>query len=212
MNRFFRWLKESCLPYEDGSLIQAKNLTLPLKINLACGEHKCAGYVNIDLFGNPDLLLDLELELLPFANGSAETVICMSAINYFTRERGSQLITEVYRVLRPGGVARFGTQDLELIAQYYVQKNDTFLFQRSADGRERFEGETRGDKFAAWFYGYSINGHQCRYFYDFDSLAFLFRRAGFSCIARKNFNDSIIPEVEKIDNRPEQMFFLEAIK
>jgi SAM-dependent methyltransferase len=182
------------------------------KLNLCCGMQKVNGYFGIDLVDGADLRLDLESMDLPFGEASLDTVVCMSAINYFTRDRAQRLAGEMYRVLRPGGVCRVGVQDMKALAERYVRGDREFFFQKLPDGRERFEGPTLGDKFAAWFYGYAVDGHPCRYFYDFDSLAHLFRAAGFGLVERKGFGESRIPEVRQLDNRPEQMFFLEAVK
>ena len=182
------------------------------RINLCCGIQKVPGYLGIDFGGQVDLKLDLEKNNLPFNNDSLEAVTCISAINYFTRARGQEIVNEVFRVLQPGGVARFGVQDLESIARRYVEKDVDFFFQKLPDGRERFEGSTLGDKFAAWFYGYAIKGIPCRYFYDYDALAYLFKAAGFSVVERKEYMQSRLEDVALIDNRPDQMFYLEAVK
>lgn len=181
------------------------------KVNLCCGIQRIPGYFGIDR-GLGDLSLDIEKNDLPFKDGSLQVVTCISAINYFTRERAQQIINETYRVLSPGGVARFGVQDMESIARRYVDKDKDFFFQKLPNGKERFEGPTLGDKFAAWFYGYAVGGSPCRYFYDYDSLAFMFRQAGFSTVERREFQQSRLDHIELIDNRPDQMFFLEAVK
>jgi len=182
------------------------------KINLCCGYQKIPGYYGIDFVPGVDLSLDLSKNDLPFREGSLDAVVCISAINYFTRARAQELVNEVHRVLRPGGIARFGVQDLESIARKYIEKDTEFFFQKLPDGRERFEGPTLGDKFAAWFYGYAIKGVPCRYFYDYESLAHLFRNAGFQLVEKKAFRESRLDSIDQIDNRPEQMFFLEAVK
>lgn len=182
------------------------------KINLCCGAQKIPGYVGVDIGRQADLRLNLDSGNLPFESDVLDAVTCTSAINYFTRSRGREIIDEVYRILKPGGVARFSAQDLESIARRYVEKDSAFFFQKLPDGRERFEGPTFGDKFAAWFYGYVSNGVPCKYFYDYDSLAYLFQTAGFSLIERKEHRQSSLEHIDLIDNRPDQMFFLEAIK
>lgn len=182
------------------------------KLNLACGNQKVPGFFGIDLVDGADLRLDLAHMDLPFPDASLEAVVCMSAINYFTRARARQLVREMHRVLRAGGVCRVGVQDMKSLAERYVRGDREFFFQKLADGRDRFEGPTLGDKFAAWFYGYAVGAHRCEYFYDFESLAHLFREAGFSVIERKAFRESRIAEVDLLDNRADQMFFLEAIK
>lgn len=181
------------------------------KINLCCGTQKVPGYLGIDFGGQVDLRLNLQTDNLPFNESALDVVVCVSAINYFTRERGQEIVNEVYRVLKPGGIARFSVQDLEVIARRYVEKDLPFFFQKLPDGRDRFEGVTLGDKFAAWFYGYVAVG-PCKYFFDYDSLAYLFTSAGFSVVERKGYMDSRLEQIALIDNRPDQMFFLEAVK
>ena len=180
-------------------------------VNLACGTQRVPGYFGIDLVDGADLRLDLSKMDLPFAAGSLDVVVCMSAINYFPRARAVQLAREMRRVLRPGGVCRVGVQDMQALARRYLERDLEFYFQKLPDGRDRFEGPTLGDKFAAWFYGYAVGANRCEYFYDYESLAHLFREAGFSVVERRNYRDSRIAEVEQLDNRPDQMFFLEAV-
>lgn len=182
------------------------------KVNLCCGHQKVAGYFGIDMIEGADLRLDLSRVDLPFPESSLSVIVCMSAINYFTRARAQQLVREIHRVLQPDGVCRVGVQDLKSLAERYVRGDNAFFFQKLIDGRDRFEGPTIGDKFAAWFYGYSVGTSRCEYFYDFDSLAYLFNEAGFSTIERKGFRESRIAEIEQLDNRADQMFFLEATK
>lgn len=182
------------------------------KVNLCCGSKQVPGYFGIDVNAGCDLRLDLSQYDLPFADDSLEAVVCMSAINYFTRRRAEELVRETFRVLRLGGVCRVGVQDMRALSERYLRNDTEFFFQKLPDGRDRFEGPTIGDKFAAWFYSYAIKGMPCRYFYDYDSLAYLFKEAGFSIVDRKPFRESRLKGIELIDNRPEQMFFLEAVK
>jgi len=181
-------------------------------INLCSGASRIPGYFNVDIAKGADLVMDLAKQDLPFSPNSVQRIVCMSSINYFSRARASELIMQCFEILEPGGVARFGVQDLEMLAQRYLQKDTAFFFQKLPNGKDRFEGPTLGDKFVAWFYGYVAGGYSCQYFYDYDSLAFLFRQAGFTLVERKCYRVSRLDHMERIDNRPEQMFFLEAIK
>lgn len=182
------------------------------RVNLCSGMQAIPEYTGVDSRDPAEIQLDLSRNDLPFRSGSVKSVVCMSAINYFTRARANELVREVFRVLEPGGIARFGVQDMESIAKKYVEKDVEFFFQKLPDGRSRFEGPTIGDKFAAWFYGYATKGGPCRYFYDYDALAYLFRTAGFSVVQKKEYRQSRLEHIDLIDNRPDQMFFLEAVK
>jgi len=181
-------------------------------VNLGSGPALVEGFCAIDIAGPVDLLVDLSRQGIPFPDASLETVVCMSAINYFTRSRAAELVAETHRVLQPGGVARFGSQDMKSLAGRYVENDEAFFFQTLNDGRERFPGPTIGDKFAAWFYGHETLGGPCRYFYDYESLAYLFTQVGFTTVERCEYGVSRLPEAALLDNRPEQMFFLEGVK
>lgn len=182
------------------------------KVNLCCGSQKIPGYCGVDIVLDADLFMDLSRRELPFKPNSLDVVICVSGINYFTRMRAQQIIKQVYNTLKPGGIARFSIQDIESIAQRYIKKDTAFFFEKLPDGRERFEGVTLGDKFVSWFYTYATEGGFCKYAYDYESLAYLFKSAGFSIVERRNYLDSRLEHISDIDNRPEQMFFLEAVK
>lgn len=183
------------------------------KINLCGTMLTDEGYCNVDINPKADVVIDLEKRLLPFKDNTAEVIVCISAINYFTRERGAEIIKDVHRVLKSGGIARFGTQDLFEISKKYVNMDKDFFSQKLPNGKDRFKGVTMADKINSWFYGYRITGGKsCKYFYDFETLALLFAEAGFVKIEKKNYMESLIPEIRQIDNRLDQMFFLEAIK
>lgn len=175
------------------------------RVNLCSGGQVIPEYTGVDFGGSAEIKLDLSNNDLPFKDGSIKSVVCMSAINYFTRSRGDEIIREIFRILESGGIARFGVQDMESIARRYVEKDAGFFFQKLPDGRERFEGVTLGDKFAAWFYGY-VAVEPCKYFYGYDSLAYLFKSAGFSTVEKKQYRESRLEHIELIDNRPDVFF------
>lgn len=182
------------------------------RVNLCCGLQRVPGYIGLDVLPRVDVEIDLSRENLPFGDGSMETIVWMSAINYFSHGRAQELVHEIFRVLQADGVCRVGVQDMRWLAERYVNEDREFFFQTLPSGQDRFEGKTIGDKFAAWFYGYAVGANHCRYAYDFDSLANLFQTAGFRRVERKAFGESRIPDIQFLDNRPDQMFYLEAVK
>jgi predicted SAM-dependent methyltransferase len=208
MRYFFRKTLLNLLKFSPKNrLICEKN-----KVNLCSGDQKIPGYLSLDYSFSADIVVNLNRGRLPFKSNSLEVVTCVSAINYFSRQRGSEIVNEVYRVLKNGGVARFSSQDLEWIARRYIEKDVDFFYQKLSNGQDRFKGKTMGDKFNSWFYGYETLGGSSKYFYDYETLEDLFTAAGFSVIENKEYMDSRIREIEMIDNRKNQMFFLEAVK
>ena len=195
-------------------IVKQKLLKDDVFINLCSGEVMLDEYINIDLDLRSDLKLDLEKKLLPFQNNSIDRVVMMSAINYFKYDRASIIIDDIYRILKPGGIIRVGVQDLELISKKYLDKDYKFFFQTNKNFTQRFHGETLGDKINYFFYrgGSGIRSKHHKYMWDFNSLKFLFHKSGFEKIENKKFLDSNIPNIDKIDNRPEMFFYLEARK
>ncbi len=216
---------ENCMTYIPTKKLKAKinlkKLELPvkekqekseLKVNLCSGPVMLKGWVNVDISPMADITIDLEKELLPFEDESVDTLVCISAINYFTLQRGYEIIKDVYRVMKDDGIVRFATQDLRILAQKYLERDKEFFFQKLENGQDRFPGITFADKFSQWFYGFETGGKTCKYVYDYETLSLLFKKAGFEVVEEKKYLESEIPEIKLIDNRPEQMFFLEAKK
>ena len=206
----FRKIHTLALP----KIVKQKLLKDEVFVNLCSGEVILNEYINIDLDSRSELKLDLEKRLIPFQDNSIDRVVIMSAINYFTYDRASIIIDDIYRILKPGGIIRVGVQDLELISKKYLDKDYKFFFQTNKSFMQRFHGETLGDKINYFFYrgGSGIRNKHHKYMWDFNSLKFLFHNSGFEKIENKNYLESSIPNIDKIDNRAEMFFYLEASK
>lgn len=185
---------------------------MALKVNLCGHPVRIEGYINIDLSTSSEISMDLEEERIPLDDESADVVVCNSALNYFSAQRGRQILRDVFRILRPGGVTRFGTLDMEIITRHYLERNEPFYFEKLPNGADRYPGQTFCEKLNEFFSGHAIGTKHGKFVYDAETLALRFAEAGFVNIERKQYRDSAIPEVGQIDNRPEQMFFLEAFK
>ena len=161
------------------------------KVNL-CGTG-LDGFINIDISRKADKRVDLEKKRIPLSPKSVDVLICMNGIGYFTKKRAQFLINDVYRILKSGGVCRFGTQDLGIICSQYLAQHPDFQCERINE----------------WFNGYEANGRKCKYVYDLITLYKLFEIFSFAagCGFEESFNS-----IGMYDNRPEQMFFLEAVK
>ena len=182
-------------------------------VSLGGGGVRIPGYWDIDICHTSDLVIDLSKTPLPFRDQSMKYAVCISVISYFPYDKASFLLKEIFRVLKKGGIIRFGVPDLYCLAKKYVEGDREFFFQKLPNGHDRFEGEKIADKFNTWFSGHkSWGGVTSTYMYDYESLAHICVKAGFSCVERKAYRESQLEDVELIDNREDHMFFLEAVK
>ena len=62
---------------------RGKSMTELLKLHIGSGRTKLAGFVNIDQIPGCDLQLDLNTDLLPFGDNSADCVFSYHAFEHF---------------------------------------------------------------------------------------------------------------------------------
>ncbi len=76
-----------------------------MKLNLGCGDKPRPGYVNVDACGTPDVVCDLSRFPWPWDDASAEEVLAEHFLEHV--EDFEATMTEIHRVLGPGGILRF---------------------------------------------------------------------------------------------------------
>lgn len=76
-----------------------------MKINIGCGDKKVDGFVNVDLYGEPDVRCDLFKFPWPFEDNSIDTVFSEHFLEHV--DDYEKTILEIHRVLKPGGVMHF---------------------------------------------------------------------------------------------------------
>ena len=93
-----------------------------LKLNLGSGPHKLEGWLNVDIAidGSPDLVVDLT-QPLPFETGSVDYIHSEDFVAALTLAQMHAFLRECARVLKPAGVMRLLTPDLEKFARSYLE-------------------------------------------------------------------------------------------
>ncbi len=103
-----------------------------IKLNLGCGQDKRSGFINIDALPElePDLVHDL-LKPLPFKDKSVSYVLAQDILEHFTKEDLNQILADIYRVLKFGGVLELRVPNPEAICKKYAHDpvvRDEFLY------------------------------------------------------------------------------------
>ncbi|MES2425762.1 MAG: methyltransferase domain-containing protein [Bacteroidota bacterium] len=91
-------------------------------LNLGCGSHFNAQWVNVDFSKNGEgVIAHNLLKGIPFADNTFEVVYHSHVLEHFSKDDGVLFIKECYRVLKPGGILRIAVPDLEQIVNNYAR-------------------------------------------------------------------------------------------
>jgi SAM-dependent methyltransferase len=167
----------------------------PILVNLGSGPYPLAGWVNVDIdpSGRPEVLADLSRPL-PFRDASVDYIHTEDFIAQLPPDGLERFFVECKRVLRPGGVVRVLTPDLERLMRTYLERPDHLLaIWHTAVGVPLPIGEAAD----VVNLGMQLAG---RWQYDFPSLARVAARAGFDC-ERVAYNTSRHAPLNGVDLR-----------
>jgi len=159
----------------------------------------------------PSLHFDI-LKGIPLDSSSLSGINMSHIFEHFTRDDGSKLLRECYRLLKPGGVVRISCPDLFLYAKAYVNHDISFFDSIAIRKACMYEGlTTYGDLFISKAYD-NENGH--KWFYDAESVINLLNEVGFTKAEQRNLHESSLPYIENVEPsfRQSETFYVEATK
>lgn len=198
-------------------------------INLGCGLSIAPGWINIDNSPNARLskypllrwslwklgiLSDLHygvdwpktIEIydlkkrLPYADSTIDYVYTSHFLEHLARADAKRLIAEVFRILKPGGVARIVVPDLAMGARHYLSGFE------SGD-------PNAAPEFLSWM---QLSRQGVRdphlWMYDAHSLGAMLGEIGFTGVSVCEYRRGRVPDCDILDNRPEDSLHVEAEK
>lgn len=201
-----------------------------VKINLGCGLAVAPGWINIDgslnavvatlprcahrlayrftgasqFYSETDYLRLLsEHEFIhhdlsygiPLPEGVADFIYSSHFIEHLFRKDAENLLRDSWRVLKIGGTIRVSVPDLEYACSLYAAGEKAKML-------ENYFFVSGDDSYYA----------RHKYMYDYPMFAELLARAGFRDIRRCAFRKGCTPDLDLLDNRPEESLFVEATK
>ncbi|MBZ9572237.1 methyltransferase domain-containing protein [Patescibacteria group bacterium] len=144
-------------------------------LHLGSGQKYIEGMVNIDgnIFRKKDIWLDLTLGL-PFSDNSIEGIYTSHTLEHFKIKQLGRLLTECYRVLKPGGCLRIVVPSLE----YAIEAWNNKAIDKLSEWPHKF------NSIGGRFNNFTLCDNQHFLMFDFSFLQELLSEAGFVNIVR----------------------------
>ncbi|MFW9931620.1 MAG: methyltransferase domain-containing protein [Candidatus Thorarchaeota archaeon] len=157
-----------------------------MKINIGCGSVYKKGFINVDAFDSSVADKIMNAYDLDFEDGSVDYIECSHVLEHMGAVQGVYAISEFYRVLKPGGVLKIATPDIE-------QSFHNFIWKEYEDRKYMMN----------WIYGLDVPGMNHRYAYPQELLQEILYESGFVEIEIKKRNeDSNYPELIARSKKP----------
>jgi predicted SAM-dependent methyltransferase len=155
-----------------------------LRINMGSSSSHLDGWISVDLLGDPEgVAIRFDgAKPWPLDAGSAEAINSEHFLEHLDPADAPRYFAEAYRVLRPGGVIRTSTPDLEGLCRVYADRDPVALATHREHG---YTARNHADLVNNYAYSW---GH--RHLYDFETLEALLHAAGFRDVRRAAYRDS----------------------
>jgi len=174
------------------------------RLNWGCGDHTLPGWINCDRRSLPrvDLACDIH-DGLPLESQSIDYITSIHALPEVPYNRLIPTLTELRRVLRPGGVLRLALPDLMKGVEAALRGERDYFKIPDADATDiRAKLVVQ----LIW-YGYS------RTLFTHEFIEEQLRKAGFARVDRCAFRQtcSRFSQIVELDNREAESLFVEAV-
>jgi predicted SAM-dependent methyltransferase len=161
---------------------EATSRPAPLYLNLGSGPRGLDSpkWINIDAFPdrNVHFLADFA-RTLPFDDGTFDGSFCEHVLEHFSFEDGIRVMTEVLRVLKPGGTVRIIVPDAAWVIRTYLESPSDLVTHRGV--LEATPMETVNSYFR--------QRYEHHFLHDFESMKKLLTSAGFNSVCRSTYED-----------------------
>jgi SAM-dependent methyltransferase len=173
------------------------------RLHWGCGDVTPSSWINSDIEAGPGIDISGDvLEGLPLEDDSIDYISSQHTLPELNVLEQVDALSELRRVLKPGGVLRLSLPDLDLAIQAYQSGRQEYF--------EIWDWDTISGNFITQmvWYGY-IN---TPFTYEFAEE--LLGKAGFGDVCRVAYRQTVspYPEITELDSREWESFFVEAFR
>jgi len=173
------------------------------KLQIGCGSYALPGWLNVDVRSRRGILPIDATKQLPFPNASFRFVFSEHMIEHITYAQGYKMLSEIFRVLVPGGRVRIATPDMASLFRLY-HEDSTELHRRYIKwATERFCKEQPATSVSVINNCFRNWGH--RYIYDFTTLSAALHSIGFRNAVEYAPGESDEPALRGIENHGKEI-------
>jgi len=103
-------------------------------LQVGCGGVRFKDTINLDISKNPAVLADViaDCGIIPFEDETFDGIIALHVLEHTLRERHESILSEWWRVLKPGGKLLFECPDFEKCLKAYLDNykglRDTYWY------------------------------------------------------------------------------------
>jgi predicted SAM-dependent methyltransferase len=161
-----------------------------IKLHIGCGPHILTGWINIDLEHND---ADIQCDVrggLPFENETISFIFSEHMIEHLTISEAEQFLMECIRVLKPTGIMRISTPNLDHVIDAYISGD-------IGHWGGLWQPENRCKLINEAFYSW---GH--KFLYNKEEIIRILQQIGFSSLNFESYRRSAYQDLAGLETRP----------
>ncbi|WPU91648.1 methyltransferase domain-containing protein [Mucilaginibacter sabulilitoris] len=199
------------LPWQEDEAGQQKQIDSYFKrneikkIQFGCGPNYLADWLNTDICKSSDDVVYMDItRQLPLPAGTVHFITSEHLLEHITFCKAREFLKECFRVLKPGGIIRITTPDLETVIDLYTNQKEDARAYVDHIVRHFIPGVTYNENVFVINNAFRNWGHQ--FLYDRSTLVHLLEETGYIAIEQVLPGESKHPLLQKIDFRDQSGF------
>jgi predicted SAM-dependent methyltransferase len=187
-----------------------------IKLNIGGGVNhpndKMKDWTVVDIAGEYDVICNIATTALPFETGTVSYIFTSNTLEHIRYKQVDFVFNQFYRVLKPEGVVRICVPDLWQLCKAYIE-NDIEYWKQCKDPLNRLS-EPPGHRVAVWLYQHAEKETGHHNAFDFETLQWYLKTAGFENIYQEKPGESKYEELTHpgLDRKMFGQLIVEAVK